>query len=147
MIRMGEVSKLANIDEVLLKYRIHGGSLDGTNQMRIHQHYQYSIHLAKLRQAGRPEISYSKFEEMMNQRPWFHRVGESLHVHAIAQYRIGLSELYGGRPAIGYLRIGWAASCSPGRTLHRVARIFSGAFHRKRPNHANALDKFPVKDG
>lgn len=123
MIRMGEVSKLANIDDVLLKYRVHASSVNGRGQMRLHQSYQYAIKLAELRRAGQPPISVEDFESMQRERSWLAQMKDKIHVHAISQYRAGIAELHGSRRLRGAIRIGWAMCCSPSRTLHRLFRI------------------------
>ena len=35
MLRMGEISQLANLDEVLVQYRVHSGSLNGLGMLRM----------------------------------------------------------------------------------------------------------------
>ena len=123
MIRMGEVSKLANVSDILLKYRVHANSVNGRGQMRLHQSYQYAIKLAQLRRAGQPAITVEEFEAMQRDRNWFAQMGEKIHVHAISQYRVGIAEIHGRRRLTGAFRIVWAMCCSPSRTLHRLTRI------------------------
>lgn len=123
MIRMGEVSKLANINEVLLKYRVHSDSVNGRGQMRLHQSYQYAIKLAEIRRAGQPPISIEEFEAMQRNRHWLVRACEKLHVHAITQYRIGTADILGNRRLSGAFRIAWAMCCSPKRTFQRLSRM------------------------
>ena len=123
MIRMGEVSKLANVDDVLLKYRVHAGSVNGRGQMRLHQSYQYAIKLAERRRTGQPPISIEEFETMQRNRSWLAKTSERMHVYAISQYRAGIAEIHGRRRLTGTARIAWAMCCSPSRTMHRLSRI------------------------
>lgn len=125
MIRMGEISRMANLDQVLLHYRVHVGSLNGTSMMRMHRHIQYAIDCAKRRQNGQPEREYSEFESQLGQRAWPERFSERLHVYAMTQYRLAVAEIQGRRPLLGRFRLAWAAACSPTRTLQRIRRVLS----------------------
>ncbi|MEM6330601.1 MAG: glycosyltransferase family A protein [Planctomycetota bacterium] len=125
MLRMGEASKLANLDEVLHHYRVHTGSLNGKAMRRMRTSIDYARERARRRNAGLPEISYEEFQSQRDARPWPKRVLESIDLHARAQYRLALAELHGGRTLIGYPRMAWAALCAPRLTLERLGRIFS----------------------
>lgn len=123
MLRMGEVSKLAVIDEVLHHYRVHTGSLNGKGMRRMRTSIDYARELARRRQKGLAPISYPQFEAEKKARPWISRTLESVELHARTQYRLAIAEMYGGRKAIGYPRLAWAALCSPELTLGRLKRI------------------------
>ena len=126
MLRMGEVSSMANINEVLLHYRVHQGSLNGQSMWRMHRHIQFAIERAKLRQNNEEMISFEEFEEAMAGRSWVYRLFERVHVHAMTQYRLGVAELYGGSRLKGSLRLMYSAVCSPSRAVHRIQRILVG---------------------
>ncbi len=123
MLRMGEISQLANIPEVLLNYRVHSGSLNGTSMMRMHRNIRYAIERAKRRQAGLEQVTYDEFQQLMDGKPLHSRISEKLHVHAMAQYRLAVADIYGGQRFKGYLRLLWSSLCSPARTVHRLGRI------------------------
>ncbi len=123
MLRMGEVSKLANLDQVLHHYRIHDGSLTGSKMRRMRNSINYARELARRRNAGLPAIEYEAFQAKHDARSWPRRVLESIDLHARAQYRVALAEIYGGRTTLGYSRMAWAAVCAPQLTIERIARI------------------------
>ena len=123
MLRVGEVSKLANVDDVLLHYRVHQGSLNGQSMWRMHRHISYAIERANRRQRGEELISFEEFEDAMSRRPWLHRTAERMHVHAMTHYRIAVAEFYGGSRLRGTLRLIYSAGCSPSRTFYRIARM------------------------
>ena len=123
MLRVGEVSQMANVDEVLLHYRVHQGSLNGQSMWRMHRHIGFAIERAKRRQRGEELISFEEFEDAMSRRPWLRRIAERMHVHAMTHYRIAVAELYGGSRLRGLLRLVYSASCSPSRTFYRIARM------------------------
>lgn len=129
MLRMGEVSKLANVDEVLLHYRVHQGSLNGQSMWRMHRHIGYAIDRAMRRQRGDDSISFEAFEDAMSRRPWIHRTAERMHVHAMTHYRLAVADLYGGSRLRGVLRLMYSACCSPTRTIYRVARMLRKKTH------------------
>ena len=124
MLRMGEVSKLRNLPEVMLLYRVHSGSLNGQSMLRMHRNIGYAIERAKRRQSNREQISYEEFVEFKSNQPVWVRWPERLHVFAMTQYRIATAEIFGGRKAKGYMRLGLSAAFSPLRTLNRLGRIF-----------------------
>ena len=131
MLRMGEASQLANIDEVLLLYRVHSGSINGQSMWRMHREIGYSVECAKRRQSGSPPITFQEFEQQMNRLPWIVRVSERIHVHGMANYRLAIADIHGQRKLSGYLRLAYAALCSPGRTLHRMGRTVKNRWARR----------------
>lgn len=126
MLRMGEVSQLANLPEVLHHYRVHGGSLTGSRMRRMRLSIDYARELARRRNASLPSISLEEFEAERLRRPLATRLLESIDLHARRQYRVAVGEMYGTRPLLGRLRLAWAAACAPRLTMERVARKLSG---------------------
>ncbi|MFK7767897.1 MAG: glycosyltransferase family 2 protein [Mariniblastus sp.] len=124
MLRMGENSELANLPDVLLNYRVHSGSLNGSSMWRMHRHISFAIDRAKRRQNGETEISFKDFEDSLSNRPLRHRLAEKMHVFAMTHYRLAVADIHGGRKIKGYARLVWSAICSPSRTIHRIGRIF-----------------------
>lgn len=123
MLRMGEVSKLANISDVLLNYRVHAGSLNGTSMMRMHRNISYAIDCAKKRQSGAKPISYEEFQRLKDSEPFWRWLPERIHVYALTQYRLAVADIFGGHKFRGYARLCWSALCSPTRTFQRFGRI------------------------
>ncbi len=126
MLRVGEVSKLANMNEVLLHYRVHSGSLNGSSMKRMYRHIAYAIERAKNRQAGNPLPSYEEFESQLEKRPIWVRATESAHIYALANYRLAIAEIHSGNKFKGVTRLVFSACCSPARTWHRIARMLRG---------------------
>ena len=130
MLRVGEVSELANIDEVLLHYRVHAGSLNGQNMKRMQTHIAYATDRAQRRQANQPEIDFETFLELRSLRPAWQRLKEEADIYALASYRLASAEIRGGRPVLGWARLSWASLWSPGRTLRRINRILRARFSK-----------------
>jgi glycosyltransferase involved in cell wall biosynthesis len=122
MMRMGEVSQLANIDEILHYYRVHVGSLNGKAMQRMRFSIDFARELARRRISGLPAISVEDFQAQRNQRGLVARLAASIDLHARSHYRLAVAEIHGGRPLIGYLRMGWAGLCQPVLLVERVSR-------------------------
>jgi hypothetical protein len=128
MIRVGEASQLANLDEILHYYRVHRASLNGSSMYRVRLSIDYACELARRRERNLPEISVVQFEARRRARPVLERRLELLEHYALSQYRMAIADICGGRPIWGRLRLAWSAICSPGLTVRRIARMlrFSG---------------------
>jgi glycosyltransferase involved in cell wall biosynthesis len=124
MLRIGEISELANIDRVLHHYRVHERSLTGSRMRAMRFSIAYACELARRRQAELPPISVNDFQHKRGVRPVWQRAAEAVDLHARGQYRVALAELYGGHRLRGSARMGWAALCSPQLTIERLARVF-----------------------
>ena len=123
MLRLGEVTKLANLDRVLLLYRVHRGSLTD-RAMRLAQfRIALACELARRRQRGLPAITPEEFQAVRDARPWWRRSAESFDIHARRQYRVAVAEMCGHHPLRGRARLAWAALCSPRLTVERVIRV------------------------
>jgi glycosyltransferase involved in cell wall biosynthesis len=122
MLRIGEVAELANLDRVLLQYRVHQASMNGSGMRRMRVSVAYACELARRRQNGLPAISFDEFQTWRDARPSWQRAAEAVDLHARSQYRLALAELYGGRRLRGSARMAWAAVCAPKLTLERLAR-------------------------
>lgn len=123
MLRMGEASRLANIDEVLHHYRVHVGSLNGSGMRRMRLSIDYARELARRRQQGLASLTPEEFQELSRPRTLVGRIGDAIDLHTRCQYRVALAEIHGGRPWRGHLRLGWAAALAPQLTFERVVRI------------------------
>jgi len=123
MLRIGEVSRLANLDHVLLHYRVHQASMNGSRMRQMRISVAYAAELAHRRQRGRPSISFHEYLAQRDSRPWWRRAAETIEIHARSQYRVALAERYGGHPWRGTARLAWAALCAPQLTVERLARI------------------------
>jgi glycosyltransferase involved in cell wall biosynthesis len=123
MLRIGEVAKLANLDRVLLHYRVHQASMNGSGMRRMRTSVAYACESARRRQNCLSPISFEHFQTLRDARPMWQRTAEAVDLHARGQYRLALAELYGGRRLRGSARVAWAALCAPQLTFERIARV------------------------
>lgn len=119
-LRMAERADLANLDRVLLSYRIHTGSLTGANMQQMRWSVAYAIDCACRRQAGEAPIEYDAWCASQSQMSFWRRATERVEMYARCQYRIALGELLGSHPWRGYARLGLSAACSPKLTCQRM---------------------------
>lgn len=134
MLRIGEVSQLANLDRVLVLWRVHQLSLTGSKMPMARFYIDYACELARRRRAGVIPITLDQFRAQRAARPWWQKSVERVELHARDQYRVALAEMYGGRPIRGRARMIWAATCAPKLTAERLARIL-----RPSPGAGNAV--------
>jgi len=121
-LRMGEASKLANLEEILQLVRVHSGSVCGQSLPRIRGQIAFACHCAKRRAEGRPEITFDQFLAERRARPFWQRAVDQMDWYALSQYRRALSDILSAHPGSGYARLAWAALCSPRWTAQRIAR-------------------------
>ena len=122
-LRMGEVSQLANLDEVLLSYRFHRGSINGRRIVEAQLFNEYAAALYCQRRDETPEISYEDFLSQHRSSRWPASWFFTIDSHSIGQYRQAIAEIYGGQSWKGYPRLGLSMAMSPARTIRRIARI------------------------
>lgn len=132
MLRMGEKARLANLDRVLHSYRVHGGSLNGKRMAGMRSRIAFACELARRRQNGLAPIDYHQFEQMQRGRPAWRRVSDAVDVYTRCQYRLAQADLFGRNRLRGYLRLAWAAACSPYLTQQRIWRVMRRRLTRHR---------------
>jgi len=139
MLRLSEISRLANLDRVLLHYRVHRGSLTD-NAMRVAQfRIALACELARRRQEGLPVITAEEFQSFRDARPWWRRAAESFDIYARRQYRIAVADIHGGQPVRGRARLALAALCSPRLTFERMLRMIPTSTSKSTTSRALAL--------
>jgi len=121
-LRLGEVSKLANMKEVLHLMRLHRESVTSNQWRKCNLQAAYAVDCAMKRKEGKPERSYEEFFDKYMKKPLWKRVGEELDITAFNHYRKATIEILDGRRTAGLLRMIFASILSPVRTASRVKR-------------------------
>ena len=121
-LRMGEASRIANLDDVLLSVRIHLESVNVRHLAEIRARYAQAIQCAKKRADGQPEITFDEFLVKQRRRLFCQRVAGEMDLYSLAQYRRALIEILSSHCFRGYARLAWAAICSPWRSAQRISR-------------------------
>jgi len=122
-LRMGEISKLANLKTVYHLVRFHENRATVKNFRLQRIHSFYSRYCAKCRTEGRPEVSFDRFIYERSKRPLFKKLAEELDNYALCQYSHSMIKILDNQLIRGYIRLAWATFCSPGRTFRRILRI------------------------
>lgn len=126
-LRMAEISRLANLDEVLFSYRFHRGSINGRRIVEAQLFNEYAAELWQLRRQNRDQISFEEFSTHHPSSNWPASWLFLLDCHSIGQYRQAVAEIYGGRQLRGTSRLALSMAMSPARTLRRATRMVSRA--------------------
>jgi glycosyltransferase involved in cell wall biosynthesis len=129
-LRMSEVTQLANLDEVLLSYRMHTGSMTGSSVAAMRSWVEYACHCADCRRTGSPALSHDEFVATQQRAPLWRRTWRWMEIHARHHYRVAVGELLGERPLRGTLRLGYSALWSPSLTAARLGRIAQNCVKR-----------------
>ena len=120
MLRIGEISRLANVDRVLYLYRLHPKSDNATKLAEIQVACAYASHNAIRRAKNCPETTYADFVAAQPAQSFWRHMADWVDRYAFTQYRRALLEVLSARKLRGYARLGWAAACSPRRTWQRI---------------------------
>lgn len=124
-LKIGEKTELANLNEVLLSYRIHTGSLNGKRLEEMRLGIAYACEASRRRRQGEAAISLEDFTIQQNSVPAWQRLSRRISNFSRGQYRIAQSELLGHHKFRGYARLACAAACYPSLTAQRVWRTLS----------------------
>ena len=144
LLRLAEVTHLANIDEVLYLWRVHPGSVCARHTAQTQILVAYACDSACRRAGSQPELSFEEFLVERRRRPFWRRWCDGLDYYGAAHYKAAVIEVLGGQRLRGTLRLALAAACSPGRTLDRIGRLVRPLRPRpSRPRHLPAVSACP----
>lgn len=125
-LRLGEVSRLANLDRVLQSVRFHPSSFSVRTLEAQRLGIVYAIECARRRRAGASPISYEDYLEARRTRPWWRRAREATVTRALLHYRKGLVHFLGHRPILGGAHLALASLHAPDWAARRVWRAAMG---------------------
>ncbi len=134
-LRLAGEFRLANLEDVLLLYRLHPRSETAINMRNRQLGSLYNIQCFRHRQAGEREPTYEEFIERVRGWPLWRKAAWEIDQYALVQYRKALLNVMCGHPLAGRLQLAWVALCSPVRTGRRLRREFVRRFgSRVRPS-------------
>ena len=122
MMRAIEVTRAANLDQPLLQYRVHPGSLNGRSALRVLAHKEFSIVRAAARRDGRIEPSYEEFLADRLTRPLVEEISQRAQARSLDFYRRGVRRQLDGASARGLADVAMAGLLDPGAALRRLRR-------------------------
>ena len=135
MLRIGEASRLANVDQTLYLYRLHPNSANARKLAEIQTGCAYASHNAKRRAKNLRETTWAQFLAAKPVQSFWTHMADSADRYAFTQYRQGVLWVLSKRELRGYAQLGWAALCSPRRTWQRLHRL---ALRMRKPETALA---------
>jgi hypothetical protein len=116
-LRMCEEGHVANLDEVLLKYRLHTSQLCQARSRELISRNRYAAHRAFCRVKRLPEPS---FETFLAQASLISRWRWLIEAWELTQYRKARMQLATGEKHIAFLRLAFIAICRPFKTFRRL---------------------------
>lgn len=121
-LRMCEAGRVANLGQILFRYRIHRAQTGLANSRLLCLANHYAAHRALCRRSGRHEPSFDVYLAGLPPAAHLH-----LYIEAwsLRQYRIGRIELANGRPMSGLIRLWTAALCRPSSVLRTLLGTFT----------------------
>ncbi|EGJ49492.1 glycosyltransferase [Desulfocurvibacter africanus] len=135
-LRMGERTRLANLNETLFYYRVNTRSSTYKRFHEMRLRFGYSVHCAERRRQGLPELGWEAFMAHRSSNGALARLLEAMDEHALYQYKLALDDLLDSRQARGWLRLGYAAMSSPRLTAQRLRRGCSRFVSRIKANQS-----------
>ena len=122
---VSEVSRLANLSEVLLSCRLHRGSINGRRIVEAQLFNEYAARLAVNRASSVPHVPFKEFLAEHRSQRWPNSWLFYLDCQSIGQYRESVAEIYNDQYLKGYARLFFSMLISPNRTWRRLRNMLS----------------------
>lgn len=122
-LRLCELGRAANIDKVLVRYRLHASSICVSKSRELIRANHFASHRAVCRRNGIPEPVFGAFlrdASRMDRWRW------SMEAQALTQYRTGRIRIATNHPLEGIARLAIAGLCQPLVGAHRVVSMIRG---------------------
>jgi glycosyltransferase involved in cell wall biosynthesis len=117
--RMCEQGRAANLDKVLLQYRLHVAQTSLARSKEIICMNRYAAYRAICRRKGLP---VPVLDEYIHKAPLRRRWEWSVEAWELIQYRTARIRMATGRPVSGLLRLVLLGMCRPVKTIGRVSQ-------------------------
>ena len=122
MLRVSEVTTVANLPEPLLHYRVHRGSLNGSGMQRMRFSIDFARARAEARARGQIEPTPEEFETEWASVGWLERIQRTALVHSLSHYRAAVAERNGPSTARAVPHLIVAGALRPDLVVRRVLR-------------------------
>lgn len=127
-LRMCEQGRVANLDQVLLQYRLQDAQTSMAKSQEIIRMNHYAVYRAYCRRRG---LSEPLLETFLLNASLIERWQWSAEAWELIQYRTGRIRMAGGKRVSGILRLVLLGICRPVSAINHVARAI-GALHGNR---------------
>ncbi|MBC7888339.1 MAG: glycosyltransferase [Ferruginibacter sp.] len=108
------------IPEVLMKYRIHAGSITVRNPFRVLDTIIYVCHCIRLRRTGKPEISFEQFMTLREGDSWWTKLNRLRFNYSMVLFRNAGIAILSKRYLSFVLQITGSLVLSPGYVLKKL---------------------------
>jgi len=123
-LRLGEVTKFANLTQVCYYYRLHDSNVS-TSQLCTNFHrVLFACRCAAARQGHMLEPTEDDYRRDLNGRPILYRCQQYLHQVGLARYFAGRNYVLNSRPIRGYWNLMLGAGVAPWRVASRLRSAF-----------------------
>ena len=119
-LRLCELGCAANIDKVLVSYRLHTSSICVSKSRDLIRANHFASHRAFCRRNRIPEPIYDAF---LREASWIDSWRWSMEAHALTQYRTGRIRIATGNPIAGYARLVLSGLFRPSYAVRRAAQL------------------------
>jgi glycosyltransferase involved in cell wall biosynthesis len=122
---MCERGRVANLDRILLRYRIHASQTSLGKTREMIRSNRYAAYRAVFRRQGLPEPTLDTY---LKSASLFDQWRFSLEAWELVQYRSGRILIATGKPVRGFLRLALLGICRPFSTIRRIAQTIASSF-------------------
>ncbi len=119
-LRLCELGRTANLDKILVSYRIHASSICVTKSEELIRANHFASHRAICRRDGLPEPSFDAF---LRNASWIDRLRWSVEAQALLLYRTGRVRIATGHPVDGHVRLILSGLCRPLASARRASSM------------------------
>ena len=117
---MCELGRVANLDEILFRYRLHVSQTSLARSREVASANSYAAYRATCRRKGASPLTFDSF---LHDATLTERWQWSIEAWTLIHYRTARIQLACGKPIAGYLRMALVAICRPWLSLRRIAQI------------------------
>jgi glycosyltransferase involved in cell wall biosynthesis len=116
-LRLAEHGRLANVDDIVLRYRFHDGGINASSMGKVRRNIRLAVENHRRRLAGKPELTP---EQLLTAIGPVGRFGIAMQTRSLTLYRTALQAKAAGRRVPAGLALLGAAAFWPQQALHRL---------------------------
>jgi hypothetical protein len=125
-LRLGEVTRFANLPQLCYYYRLHGHNASTSHQRFTQERIDYACRCAAVRRSGAPEPTMNEYREELRRSGMAAKLYRRLDAFSLAHFSMGRNLILNGRPVVGYLHLLVGMAAGPWRVVSRLGKALSG---------------------
>jgi glycosyltransferase involved in cell wall biosynthesis len=123
-LRLGEVTRFANLLELCYYYRLHGRNASTLHRQLTQERIGYACRCAAARRSGVPEPTESQYREELHRSGAVAKWRRQLDAFSLAHFTNGRNLILNGRSLAGYGHLVIGAAAGPSRVASRLSKSF-----------------------